>query len=212
MLRRHRGHRDQPARCLLHLARCRIGLHVVCQEVGGPLHHGVVTGQKLLVARVEIVLPDVRGQPGATRGEHAPGRTVHRPGNTPEVGVVVSHPAPTAVHLLGRLRSRLAQVANHREQRLLRLGQVSHQGRPVVHLGVDVDGIFRVPRCIHLVVPHALQVGRLAPRLRRRDEQVAPVLHHQRDHIQVGRFPIPAGGGIIGKGSQALVSFQGGVL
>ena len=184
------GSRDEPACGLLDVAVSGIGRQIVGQEVSGTLHHGIVFFQELLVARVEIVLPEVRRQPSTTCGEHAPGGTVDRSCDAPEVGVVMGYPATTTVHLLGCLHSRLTQVADHREERLLRLGEVAHEGRPVVHLGIDVDGVFRVPRGVFLVVPHALEVGRLSTRLRRGDQQIAAVLHHQRHHVEVDRFTI----------------------
>ena len=184
------GRGDEPACGLLDVAVSGIGRQIVGQEVSGALHHGIVFFQELLVARVEIVLPEVGGEPRTASGEHAPGGTVDRSCDAPEVGVVMGYPATTAVHLLGCLRSRLTQVADHREERLLRLGEVAHEGRPVVHLGIDVDGVFRVPRGVFLVVPHALEVGRLSARLRRGDQQIAAVLHHQRHHVEVDRFTI----------------------
>ena len=188
MFGRHGGSGDQPARSLLHLARGGIRLQVVYEEVGRTFHHIVVIGQELLVARVEIMLPDVGGKPSPARWEHAPGSAIDRAGNAPEVGVVMGHPSPAAIHVSCGLGPRLAQIANHAEQRLLRLGQVSDERRPVVHLGVDVDGVLRVPRGVHLVVPHALQISGLATGLRGGDEQIASVLHHQRHQVQVSRI------------------------
>nr|GFD48564.1 hypothetical protein [Tanacetum cinerariifolium] len=52
-------------------------------------------------------------------------------------------------------------------------------GGPVVHFGVDVHRVLAVPGALELVVPDALQVGRLPARLRRADEQIAPVLEIQ---------------------------------
>ena len=138
------------------------------------------------------------GEPGATRGEHAPGRAVDRSGNAPEVGIVVGHPAPTAIHLLSRHGTRLAEVANHREEGFLRLGKVADKGRPVVHLDVDVDGVLRVPGGVHLVVPHALQVSGLTTGLARRDKQVAAVLHHKTYHVEVGGIFLKSGHTLVG--------------
>ena len=126
------------------------------------------------------------GQPGAARWEHAPGRSVDRTGNAPQVGVVVSHPSVAAIHLACRRGTRLAQFACHLEQRPLRLGKVTYQRRPVVHLGIDVNSVLRVPRCVHLVVPYTLQVGGLATGLTRRNQQITAILHHQRHHVEVG--------------------------
>ena len=142
-------------------------------------------GEELLVARVEIMLPEVGGQPGTSRGEHAPGCAVHRTSDAPEVGVVVGHPSLAAIHLTSRNGTRLTEVADHREERLLRLCEVTHEGRPVVHLGIDVDGVFRIPGRIDLVVPDTLQIGGLSTRLRGGDEQVTAILHHERYHIEV---------------------------
>ena len=80
---------------------------------------------------------------------------------------MMRHPTRTVVHGARRLSACYTQVANHREQRFLCLSQITHIGRPVVHLGIDVDGIFRVPSGIHLMVPYTLQIGRLTTRLRR---------------------------------------------
>ena len=60
-------------------------------------------------------------------------------------------------------------------------------GRPVVHLGVDVDGVLAVPGRLELVVPDALQVGRLAAGAARRDQQVAAVLEEQGGERGIGR-------------------------
>ena len=121
----------------------------------------------------------MRGEPGAARGEHAPSGTVYRPCDAPEVGIVVGHPSLAAIHLLRCLRTRYAQVADHLKEGLLGLCEVTYQCWPVVHLGVDVDGVLRVPGGFQLVIPHTLQVGRLSAGLRAGDEQVAPILHHQ---------------------------------
>ena len=47
------------------------------------------------------------------------------------------------------------------------LAEVCHLGWPVVHLGIDVDGVFAVPRSMHAPVPYTLQVGSLSAGLRR---------------------------------------------
>ena len=119
------------------------------------------------------------GKPGATCWEHAPGRAIHRAGNTPEVGVVVRHPSVAAIHLTGCELSCLTQVSDHVEERLLGLCQVTYEGRPVVHLGIDVNRVFRIPGGIQFIIPDALEVGGLSAGLRGRDQQVTAVLHHQ---------------------------------
>ena len=53
-------------------------------------------------------------------------------------------------------------------------------GRPVVHLGVDVDRVLAAPGRGQAVVPDALEIGRLAAGARAADEQVAAVLEEER--------------------------------
>ena len=65
--------------------------------------------------------------------------------------------------------------------RLVRLG------RPVVHLGVDVDRVVAAPRRTHVRVPDALQVQRRAARPRPADQQVAAELEVERLERRVGR-------------------------
>ena len=181
----------------------RIGLQIVKQEIGGSFQHGIHLRQELLVARIEVMLPDVRRQPRASGGEHSPLRTVNGTGNTPQVGVVVGHPSAAVVELAGRCGSRDAQVLHHREEWHLRFCQVGDVGRPIVHLGIDVDGVFAVPRGILLVVPDALQIGRLTSWLRRGDEQIAAILEHQRHQVDIGN-----GIFVLGELFHALVSLQ----
>ena len=142
----------------------RVGMlhQEVEEEVGSTLHDGVILCEEQGIARKLIVLPKVCGKPSASAGIHAPWSAIHGPGNAPEVGVVVSYPATATIHHLRSLGTCFAQVANHREERLGCLAEVADLGRPIVHLGIDVDGIFAVPRRILLVVPNALQVGRLS--------------------------------------------------
>jgi len=79
----------------------------------------------------------------------------------------------------------------------------SGSGYPVVHLGIDVDGVLAVPRGIPLVVPYTLQIGRLTSRLRRRYEQITAILEHQSHHIHIAAAL---------ESSQPLVRLQIGVF
>ena len=120
----------------------RNGLHIVHQEIGGTLHDGVVLPQEVLIACEQIVLPEVGGEPGSTRGEHTPCGAIYRTGYAPEVCVMMGYPAATVIHGTGSLGACMAKVLDHGEQRLLRLGEITYECRPVVHLGIDVDGVF----------------------------------------------------------------------
>ena len=131
------------------------------------------------------MLPQVCGKPSTTCREHAPCSTVNRTGNTPQVCIMMSHPTWAFIHHTGCFGSCHTQIANHREQRFLCFRQITNQCRPVVHLGINVDGIFRIPWSILLVIPYTLQVCRLSTWLRRRNQQITSVLHHQRHKIQV---------------------------
>ena len=73
--------------------------------------------------------------------------------------------ARAVVHARGA-RAGDRQVVHHAHQRLHALGEIGRLRRPVVHLRVDVDGVFRAPGRRHLVVPQALQVGGLSARPR----------------------------------------------
>ena len=108
----------------------------------------------------------------------------------------MGHPTVTAVHLTSSELSRLTQVSDHVEERLLGLSQVAYKGRPVVHLGIDVDRVFRIPGGVQFVVPDTLQVGCLSTGLRGRYQQVTAVLHHQRHHVGIMT---------VGEGDEALV-------
>ena len=173
VLRRGRRVGDEPA-------VLRMRNEQVQQELGRAFHDRVRLRQERLIAREPVVLPEVSGQPGAARGEPAPVRPVHRRGHTPDVGVLVVHPAARAVMFTGDGRALVGQFPDHPEQRLGALGQVRHLGRPVVHLGVDVRRVLRIPHGIHVLVPDPLQVGGLRPRPRRRDQHVAAELEQER--------------------------------
>ena len=165
MFRRYCGNCYQPASRSFYFTCSRIFLHIVHQEVCSPLHYRIVLCQEQLVACIEIVLPQMRGEPCTARGEHAPCGTVNRTSDAPYVGIVVCHPSVASIHGTGCLGTRLAQVTNHTEKWLLCLSQVTHQGRPVVHLCIDVNGVFGIPWRHPFVVPYALQVSRLTARL-----------------------------------------------
>ena len=118
-------------------------------------------------------------EPGAAGRPDAVIRGVDRGGAAPEVGVVVQDPAARAVMLLrGRpARSRRHPRSGRRAARAL--GEVRDLGRPVVHLGVDVDRVLAVPGGLELLVPDPLQVGRLAPGAAAGDQQVAAELEEE---------------------------------
>jgi len=70
------------------------------------------------------------------------------------------------------VRAGLGQIHHHRHERLDALAEVHRLGRPVVHLGIDVDRVLALPGRIHALVPEALEIGRLRARPRAADQQV----------------------------------------
>ncbi len=154
VLGRGGGVRDQPP-------VLRVLDEEVEEELDRSLEDRIDVFQVLLVPGVEVVLPQVGGEPGPAGGEGPPGRAVHGRGDPPEIGVLVVHPSPGAVVLSGHVRALVRQLPHQAGQGLGELAQVAHLRRPVVHLGVDVGGVLRVPRGVHVLVPDALEIGGL---------------------------------------------------
>ena len=80
------------------------------------------------------------------------------------------------------------EVVHHSYERPDALGEVAGFGGPVVHLGVDVDGVFATPRRVRAFVPQPLQARRLTAGTRGRDEKVAAVLVVERGQLRVEAF------------------------
>lgn len=71
---------------------------VIDKELCRAFHEGVGSvAQKVSVAGVFIMPPQVLAQPGTTRGPNAVIAGVDGRGATPNIGVVVEYPAATAV-------------------------------------------------------------------------------------------------------------------
>ncbi len=160
------------------------------EELDRSLEDRIDLLQVLLVSGEEVVLPQVGGEPGPAGGERPPGRAVHGRGDPPEVGVLVVHPPPRAVVLSGHVRALVGQLSHQSRQGLGELAQVADLRRPVVHLGVDVRRVLRVPRGVHVLVPDALEVGGLGAGPRGRDQQVAPELEAQGGQVGIAPDPV----------------------
>jgi hypothetical protein len=89
------------------------------EELGRSLHDGIGLPEELNVTRVEVVLPEVLAEPGATGWPHAPLSTIDRRGPAPDVRVVMRHPAVGPVMYLCGLTSRRLQLADHAQQRFV---------------------------------------------------------------------------------------------
>ena len=138
--------------------------HRLVKETRCSLHHGIPFAQKILVERKEVMLPKMCAKPCATRHPHARRSVVNGARDAPQISVVMQHPClgiGRAIHHTSCITSRLAHLSYQAEERLVEFGKIADLRGPIVHLEVDVAGVFAVPRGEHLVIPDALQVGRL---------------------------------------------------
>ena len=103
----------------------------------------------------------------------------------PEIGVVMHHPAAAAVLFLRRARAADDEVVDHIEQRLMALAQVAQLGGPIIHLAIDVHRPLAFPRRIQLLVPDALQIGRLRTRTAAGDQEITAILKMQRGQRRI---------------------------
>ena len=167
-------------------------------KFAGASHQGIDRPQICRISREEEAVPQMLAEPRIASGPHAITGAVDRTGRSPNVGIVMQCPATTTVH--GRRLPPLHRYALHQiEKRLVHLGKVGHLGRPVIHLDIDVGGIFSVPGGTQLVVPYSLQVGGLSAGLRAAYQEITAKLEIERGqlgveilfklpHPHVGRF------------------------
>ena len=152
----------------------------------GAFHNRIGFAQEVFIARELVMLPQMSAKPGAAHRPHSPVGAINGRGGPPCIGVVMSHPTACAPHHFGCFRAGLRDFAHHLQQRLVTLAQIGGFRRPVVHLGVDVDGVFRLPRRRSGSIPDALKVGRLVARTRRRNQQITPILKVEADQLWIG--------------------------
>ena len=169
----------------------RAGYEPVEAELDGAPHDRPDPGAEQVEVAAELVdVPEVVGEPHAAHHPDGPARgsLTHpdRQAPSPHVRVVVRDPAACAVELARGVGAGARDVLDEGEERLDRVVHAEHRGRPVVHLGVDVDGVVRRPGRAQLVVPDALQVRRRAARPRAGREQVRAELGgHGRLELQI---------------------------
>jgi len=162
------------------------------EELRRTLHGRINFFQKLFVAGELIMFPKVLQEPCAAHRPQAPLRAVNRRGGAPQIRVVMGHPAARTVHHLRGVRAGLREVQHHGRERFNTFPQVARLGGPVIHLGVDVDGVFAVPRRAHRTVPEALQVRGLAAGARTANQQITGELKIQRSQLRIvaaGKMP-----------------------
>ena len=104
-------------------------LEDVEDEAGGPGDQGIEPfDERPGPAGIDRVIPELGAEPGAAGWPQSPLGAVDRTGGAPEVGVVMQHPATGAVVLARHDPAALAQVLNHRDQRLEALGKIGRSG------------------------------------------------------------------------------------
>ncbi len=132
--------------------------------------------QELFVSTIVVVVPEMFAQPRATCRPEAIRRSVNRSRCTPNIGIVMAYPATSTVHNFCCASTGFSKVHYKRDERFSTLGKICRLSRPVIHLGVDVDGVLAFPRWGHAFVPDTLQICRLAAGPRAADKQVSSEL------------------------------------
>ena len=127
-----------------------------------------------------------------------------------------------AVHAASGLRPAFGHALHKREQRLTALRKAKPFCRPVVHLQVDVDGVFAAPRRVHVRIPDALEIRRERTLARGGNQKVATEVKIGADQSEVRIFvseqrkPQVRGhrlkGGVTGKRQLRLVKQSAVVL
>ena len=154
--------------------------------------------QVRLVGRiVEVVFPKVRTEPACATRPKAPS-AINRSGTIPKVGIVVFYPAfvnaPMNFSSLFTLRDHGLDLVNERPNAFF---EVARFCRPVVHFEVNVGCIFTAPNRVRVLVPDALQVGRLPTLTRTCNKQVTTILvmEFYKGRVVRGIEILDAGGG-----------------
>ena len=159
------------------VARGRFFDEAVHEEECGTLHGRINILEVFLIGRiVEEVFPKVRTKPARAGRPKAPS-AINRSRTVPKVGIVVFDPTfvNTPVNLGGlfALRDHGLDFVNERPHTFF---EVAGFCRPVVHFEVDVGGVLTAPNRVRVLIPDALQVGRLATLAGACNEQVTTIL------------------------------------
>ena len=126
------------------------------KKISRTLQHRIILPQKILVTGIQIMLPKMLSYPCPSIGPHTCICKIHRSGRPPNIRIMVSYPSFGPIQHTGCFTSRYRKVTCHLEERTMRLRQVSHFCRPVVHLRININGVLAVPRCIQILVPYTL--------------------------------------------------------
>ena len=159
VLWRCRWHRDPIPLFILH--------QPIQAEQSSAFHHRISNIAQIGSIPAEcIVLPQMLTQPGPTHRPERPNwialpKRTDRRSLSPYIGIVMGHPTPTAIVDGCSLLTDHTQITNQIDQGLMAFGQVGGFGQPVIHLGVDVQRPIGAPGWANMLIPNALQVGRL---------------------------------------------------
>src|SRR5258708_924532 len=101
--------------------------------------------KELFIGIEFIMIPEVSAQPRSARRPEPPLRAVDWRGRAPDVCIMVTDPATSAILHPRRAPSVLDQFSNHTDQRLVTFRQVGCLGGRIIHLCIDVDCVLRLP-------------------------------------------------------------------
>src|SRR5690625_4862928 len=112
-------------------------------------------------------------QPSPTSRPHACCCKIDRTCYAPQIRVMMCYPALSTIQFLSRFSTAFTQLLHHLEQGLMCFGKVGDLRRPVVHLGIYINGVYTIPSGTQRPIPDALQISRFPYRLGRADEKVS---------------------------------------
>ena len=123
--------------------------------------------------------------PSAALTPDSPESTINRSGCTPDIGIVMRHPASCTIHFFCCLLPGNRHLFYHLQKWFMQFRKICFFCRPIIHFRIDVDGVLAIPWRTQFIVPDSLQVGRLTTGLRRRNQQVTAILIIKRDKLRI---------------------------
>src|SRR5262245_49500877 len=124
-------------------------------------------------------------EPCSTQRPYSRPHTIDRNSVSPDVGIVMDHETARAIEPLRYSATVDSRPIDQVEERLMQFRKIADFGRPVVHLGIDINRVFTIPWRRELIIPDALQGGRHAARAAARHQQVSAVLKIERLQCEV---------------------------
>ena len=103
--------------------------------------------KKLLVAGKTVMLHKVLRTPCRSHRPHPISNAPEWTCVPPHVGCMMCHKAPAIINISRGLSPGRDKRFGQLEKRLMTFRQITHLGRPVIHLNVNIDVVIRIPRC-----------------------------------------------------------------